>query len=333
MTGPYVFGPQNAYQQTPYTMYYNTPQSSPFIPPLDIGNYPPSPYRSASPLPPSPSAGSAQNTINFPGAYEPFSAPPWGGFRPRAPSYHGPPPPTPMSPFVPPSPQEWNRPHRLSNPMIYPGVIPGGAPGGGYPPYSPFPATPMMSPYGNLPAGAAYLHPYINGEAPRGDISFNLAAPYFSVNRLVAVGQYMPLSQEELAQQATHPPVYSIRIVCDEIPEWPIELNYDPESYREQTGMALTYPPPISLGDVLSAIHRKLQEKISHRDWHMLDERRRFKISQAYTQRCASMGTLEQLQKNEGVKKVDYLMGKNWFKGLVRTGEGSDVLKLVIARR
>ncbi|KAF8636978.1 hypothetical protein AX17_003125 [Amanita inopinata Kibby_2008] len=324
MTGPHIFSSNNAYQQTPYTNYYHTPQISPFLPPLEVNNYPPSPYRGSSPLPGSSNTDLSPNTVQFPGSYEPFTTPQWQlPYRPRAPSYHGPPAQPPMSPFIPPSPLQWPRQQKLSNPM-YPNIVPSVV-------YPASPWSPAISTYAELPPTFS-VHPYLNGEVSRGDIIFNLAAQYFSPSRLVAHNQAMPFVEGDLVQAATHPPVYRLRIVCNEIPEWPIVLEYDPENYREQTGAMLSYPPPITVGDVLSAIHRTLHERISHVDWAKLDHKRQYKISQAYTARCTNAPTMEQLLKNDGVKKVDYLLDKVWFRGLVRTGEGPEVLRLVVSR-
>ncbi|KAF8729330.1 hypothetical protein AX14_006270 [Amanita brunnescens Koide BX004] len=329
MAGPYVYGAPATYpypyQQTPYTGYHNTPQHSPFIPPAELNNYPPSPYRSNSPLP-----DLAPNTVQFPGtgSYDPAGYPNQYPYRPRAPSYHGPQSPY-VAPVVAPALQAtpWQRPQRLSNPL-YPGVVPG---------VQSYPASPWtgvgtpLPLYTDLPI-TFDIHSFLNGEIPRPDFMFNLPSLYFSPMQVVH-GQFVPLSPEILAQPATNPPIHRLRVVCDEIPEWPMTLEYDPESYREQTGMALSYPPPISLGDVLSMIHRMLHQQITHVDWARLDTRKQVKITQAYTARCKSAPTMESLLKSHGVKRVDYLLDKVWFKGLIRTRNGPEELKLVISRR
>ncbi|KAK2462595.1 hypothetical protein APHAL10511_005328 [Amanita phalloides] len=328
MPGPHVYTASSAYpypyQQAPYAAYHTTPQHSPFIPPVDLAHYPPSPYRSNSPLP---NADLAPNTVQFPGSYDPAGYPAQYPTRPRAPSYHGP----TVSPFVPPvatlpsQASPWTRPLRLSNPM-YPGVVPGVTL-----PVSPFSrGSPLPGMYPDLP-GSFAIHPFLNGEVPRPDFAFNLIPQQFAPMQIMQ-GQPMPLGLEILQQPATHPPIYRLRIVSDDLPEWPISLEYDPESYREQTGAMLVYPPPISLGDVLAQIHRALHDRISHIDWARLDTKKKGKVTQAFTVRCANSPTMEQLVRNDGVKKVDYLLDKTWFRGLIRT-ENPEVLKLVVSRR
>lgn len=328
MTGPYVYGAPNAYphpfQQTPYTAYYNSPHASPFIPPTELSNYPPSPYRSVSPLP---SNDMAPNTVQFPGGYDPAGYPTQYPPRPRAPSYHGPQSPY-AAPVVAPPPQAapWPRPHRLSNPL-YPGVAPA---------TQSYPSSPWSTVGTPLPlyadiASSFTINPFLNGETPRHDFMFNLSSQYCSPMQ-VFHGQHVPLGIDVSQQPATHPPVYRLTIVCDDLPEWPIHLQFNPESYREQTGQVLSYAPPITLGDALSEIHRKLHERITHGDWARLDHRKRNKVSQAFTVRCQSAPTLQEFLKSDGVKKVDYLQDKIWFKGLLRTSD-PEVLKLVVSRR
>jgi hypothetical protein len=41
------------------------------------------------------------------------------------------------------------------------------------------------------------------------------------------------------------------------------------------------------------------------------------------------MGSASLIQ-NEGVRRVDYLLDKVWFRGLVRTGEGLENMKIIV---
>ncbi|KIL59110.1 hypothetical protein M378DRAFT_85514 [Amanita muscaria Koide BX008] len=334
MTGPHVYGANSTYptpHQTPYTGYYNTPQHSPFIPPADLGNHPPSPYRGSSPLPTTAELTPNTGPVPFPGTYDGGGYPTYPYTRPRAPSYHGPPytspfvpPVAPLAPNTPP----WPRQQRLSNPM-YPGVVPGAV----YP-VSPWSGvtTPLPGTFVD-PSGSFSLHPFLDGETPRLDFMLNLALQTFAPMQSIPNGPHVPVPPDILSQPATHPPVYRLKIVCDQLLDWPITLEYDPEQYRQQTGAMLSYPPPITMGDVLSQVHKTLHGRISHHDWAKIDERKRYKITQAYTARCMTAPSMEHLMRSDGVKKVDYLLDKVWFRGLVRTNDGPEVLKLIVSRR
>jgi hypothetical protein len=129
------------------------------------------------------------------------------------------------------------------------------------------------------------------------------------------------LSVDTLAQPATRPPVSRLRIVCDEIPEWPIVLE---SSYPREKGAISPSAHPMSLGNVLSQIHGTLHEQITHSDWERLDPEMKDKVSQAFYKRSAN-------ERNGGVRKLDYLLDKVWFKGLVGTSDGPEVLRLVIS--
>ena len=219
------------------------------------------------------------------------------------------PPILPILPALPAAPRPPFR--QLTNSSLYPDV-----------------GTPL---YADLPS-SFNVHPFLDGETPGRDFMFSLTSEYFSPMRIID-GHDVPLSPETLAQPATYPPIYRLRIVCDEIPEWPITLEFDPDSYYEQTGTILPYVPPISLGDALFAIHRMLQEQITYSDWARLHTTSQTEITKAYITRCKSMPTMESLLKSHGVKKVDYLLNRVWFDGLARTGDGPEVLRLVVSRR
>jgi hypothetical protein len=171
------------------------------------------------------------------------------------------------------------------------------------------------------------IHHLLVCETHRPDLVFNLTSLNFSPMQIIH-GRRVPLRPETLAQPATYPPIYRLQIVCDEIPQWPITLEYDD---RKETGTRFPYAPPISLGDALSAIHRMLQEPITHVDWARLDLKKQTKVKQAYTTRCKSALTGESFLKNQGAKKVDYLLDKVWFNGLIRTDDGPEVLELVVS--
>jgi hypothetical protein len=126
-----------------------------------------------------------------------------------------------------------------------------------------------------------------------------------------------------------------MRIICDVIPQWPIELEYTPYDIR---GEPVSMPsingsvPPISLGDVLYAIHRALHTQITHLDWGRLTLSEEIATARAYTRRCRSVPSVAQYEASEGVKRVDFLLERYVFKGLVRApGEdGYDEWKLIV---
>lgn len=96
--------------------------------------------------------------------------------------------------------------------------------------------------------------------------------------------------------------------------------------------MGASYPPPpISLQDILIAIHRHMQKQISHADWAKLDRREEIAVGQAYTARCRAAQSITEHELAQGVKRVDFLLGSTKFVGLVRqlpSSDGWEVMKL-----
>lgn len=174
--------------------------------------------------------------------------------------------------------------------------------------------------------GSFAMHPFLDAEMLRSDYLFDLSSRYLPMQAFG--GQFFRLSDYLLWQPATYPPVTFLRIICDAIPEWSINVGFNPASHY---GQISPYAPPLTLGDVLRQIHRTLHERASDVDWYRLDHGRWFKVCEAFSARCKREGPSEEERlKNAGFKKVDYLLDNIWFKGLIRTGEGPEVLKLMV---
>lgn len=156
------------------------------------------------------------------------------------------------------------------------------------------------------------LHPYLDSQIPsRSDFLFDLALPTFSPMRIKHQHDGVLLTVEELAHPATYPHLTTLHIVCDLIPNWPMKLTYHGSGA----------PQPITLGDALFVIHSNLHERITSRDWAQLPKEWQAEVSKAYSRRCRKSG-VEQTQRAEGVKRVDFLGGKVRFMGLEWIGEG-----------
>lgn len=128
-------------------------------------------------------------------------------------------------------------------------------------------------------------------------------------------------------------------ITCDEIPQWRVVL----EPYEERPSNAgyLGVPTdsrsaaPITVHDVLFAIHKMLQRQISHRDWVDLSSDRATSVARAYTRRCRTFPTTQAFEESQGVRRVDYLLDKYYFKGLMqpRGEQGFENMRLLVGRR
>lgn len=191
-----------------------------------------------------------------------------------------------------------------------------------------------------LPAQPKHqLHPLLSGEGPGGlPLLFDLSLHSFKAARLTGAGgsHGVALSKEELSQLATHPPVKRMTITCEAIPKWPIELNPPEEKSKFLTIPFASHDVPITLGDVLIAIHKELQRPITHVDWAKLSQEDMTKVARAYTRRCRTFPSVEAFERSQGVRRVDYLFDNYMFKGLMRSKTGQEdyeKLKLLIGPR
>ncbi|KAL1757791.1 hypothetical protein FB107DRAFT_272588 [Schizophyllum commune] len=337
MSAPYVYSPEyppNAY----LTPYYVEQEFSPFVPDPHL---PVSPYSNAASLPGSPRLGpvggaSPYHTPHHTPYHSPYHSPHQSPYhaptqlpgwsaarddtytRERRPSWHSPaavPPQYLATPAL-----SHGRRHSFSNPSPYQ------AP---YSPYIPDWVTPqgLLSPY---PVGPSFspalqLHPWLNAENPPKDFIFDLSLPVFSPRRLLPGGQTVPPSSQDMATPATHPPITRLHIVCDYFPHWPIDLEYP-------GGGANVRVPPIQLGDVLIAVHTALHRRISHRDWEALTMAQEKEVTRAFYKRVGLGKTRNEQEsiKAQGVLHVDFLpVGKTWFRGLVRSGNNWDTMRLI----
>ncbi|KZT05583.1 uncharacterized protein LAESUDRAFT_750511 [Laetiporus sulphureus 93-53] len=144
------------------------------------------------------------------------------------------------------------------------------------------------------------------------------------------------LSKEELSQPATHPPVKHITIICDSIPNWPIEVKpAQKERKRLFPVERSSHDALVTLEDVLIAMHKHMQQPVTQVEWAELSEADVEKVSRVYTRRCRTFpregpGAFKE---HIGVRRVDYLGDNYMFRGLVRHKagqEGFEKLKLLV---
>lgn len=321
MSGAFIYTPTSSpyeYGPSPYLRQFNSrPRVSPHIPTVNLGDpsAPNTPIRSSKIL-----------------------EDPWtpSYSRPRRPSWHA----GMDTPFlntptlVVPSDYTHTRRRSLDNrhqrpdfgdyfqrqqPNPYPWMVPG----------TPLqPAAPSYS-YGTdyPPFIPSEIHPLLRPGSR--EIKFDLS--HFEFRPLDHRG--VMLSSVILAQPATHPPTTRLVIQSDQIPQWPVLLDYYAATLgTSQSPSAL---PPITLGDVLYAIHQTMQTQITHREWAELDERDEIAVGKAYVRRYKLVHGYEQRLAAEGVKRVDYLLKKVMFAGLDRRSrdQGFENLKLLVDSR
>lgn len=139
----------------------------------------------------------------------------------------------------------------------------------------------------------------------------------------------MFLSEDELNQVATYPHIHKLTITHEKLPQWPIELVYNLAHPNTQVQNVANFPP-ITVRDILLAVHRELQRPIVQYDFASLNSAEEVAVTRAFKRRCRSLGPQSERQLiSEGVKRCDFLMKDVMFRGLVRTGDSLEKLRLV----
>ncbi|KAJ6536905.1 hypothetical protein B0H19DRAFT_1182096 [Mycena capillaripes] len=328
MAAPFVYVPEDSSPTTPHNPFYSTPQAahSPFLPPSAL-LYPSSPY-SAPGTPENFAANSVLWQETAP-QYDSAYAASWAPLSPRqrTTSWHGPSPAAQGSPLLHPT-----APAFVHSQSAYftPGHGRSHSFGASGAPPRPSWANSGINPYvPAAPQPPAQVHPWLNGDTPSPIFHFDLAPAEFFPLRLVSANppQSTVLSGAEISEPAFHPPMTALRILHPRIPFWPIDLALPAELAQGHGPMM-----PISLGDVLVSIHRAMHERISHADWETLAEEDAQAVTKAFTKRCRAeairsrvapphLRDREVAERNKGVKRVDFLLGKTVFKGLVKAPE------------
>ena len=331
MAAPFAY-PQ-FYYPTPYiSPFYNTPHVSPFIPPVALPGSPnlaPQPERHVR----------WEDDPPFPRQRRPS----WHGAGPAAPAnaVPFPSPPiyvTPLPPMVPlpaqaPMPAFTHQRRRSDTCLPLPAWVT-------YPTML-HPAT-FQSPQ-PAPAAHPQIHPLLDGETAAGPkLLFDLSYHTFSPQRITSYNQTSgtPLTLEELLQPATHPPVRRMTIRCELVPDWPIVLEPHTTSRdrsRERSPFLSVsareaQDAPITVYDVLMAIYRTLQRRITQTDWARLSTRQVTAISSAYTRRSRTYPSVQAFEDAQGVRRVDYLVDQYMFRGIMRESvqDGFSKMKLLV---
>jgi hypothetical protein len=189
------------------------------------------------------------------------------------------------------------------------------------------------------------IHPFLDGSAkpPAGELWFDMSAHEFAPLRRLPTGVVMPLSPEELAQPATHPPTTKMKITCEAVPQWPIELELEPMPVEglglanmpqwAQDQQAAAAEVPITVRDVLESVYRELQLQITHVEWGRLGRSEEMAVSRAFTRRIKSAGDAGEEETMLGVKRIDYLLDKFMFRGIVpnKGSKGFENCRMVIS--
>ena len=268
---------------------------------------------------PSPMANPPTGWYPLPPQYPPYYQFPPSGMNTRPRSHSYPPPPRPPAPVPPPTappyyrtfaqqPFPQPRRHTVSHPQWRPE---GNA-------HIPRPLTPHLD-YRRLfnppLPPQPQIHILLTGNSTTPLLVFDLSAPVVSPRRRINPTQAIPLTALEIDQSATYPELQHLRIVCDAIPQWTLDLHITGRSiYPPRPDRAAI--PYITVGDILHALHSHLHQDVTRDEWARLLPEQELDVSRAFTRRYKSSGAARRAQ-SDGVKRVDFLLRRYYFKGFV----------------
>ncbi|KAL0959889.1 hypothetical protein HGRIS_011557 [Hohenbuehelia grisea] len=125
------------------------------------------------------------------------------------------------------------------------------------------------------------------------------------------------LSEFELSQHATAPPVTALHIICDLPPEdWPIIA-------QNENG--------VTVGNVLDAIHNVLKAQIKQPEWDRLPEKKQSLIGSIFDERWRNADD-PRTTWSYGVLRVDCILRHTVFAGLTMAVGSADSCILSLRR-
>lgn len=116
------------------------------------------------------------------------------------------------------------------------------------------------------------------------------------------------LTPAVLAEAATMPPLHMMVLNCEDFP-WQLVIR--PQNSKEF----------VTVSDVLSGIYASLRIPVNSGDFNGLSKEQQRMITQTFFHRYDRLGETEagEKEKVKGVKRVDFLVGRNSFAGLCPT--------------
>ncbi|KLO08485.1 hypothetical protein SCHPADRAFT_944401 [Schizopora paradoxa] len=137
----------------------------------------------------------------------------------------------------------------------------------------------------------------------------------------------IPVHPAYLTQGATNPDLSKITITCPELApfdkDWSITVEPSAFSLSDQAG--------VTVADILATVHQAMQTPVTHAEWAKISEKDVYEVSMAFTRRCRALGPDFERERNQGVKRCDFLRDKIVLTGLsqVKSGDGT-TFKLIV---
>lgn len=187
------------------------------------------------------------------------------------------------------------------------------------PPVNPavvYPRTPFeskRSPLPSPPPDEMHIH-FLLAYSP-----FGAPATQFDVSLHPSIQLEDQVSFEAFSEPATEPPLTHLRILCPNL-LWPIDVIPSKRSVY------------VTVYDVFHALYHELRLSAHPTEYKKLPSLEATRdVDMAYYYRCGRSGDDEPRQRERGIKRVDFLMGRNRFLGLSGTLQGPDIWELNVS--
>ncbi|KAJ7499241.1 hypothetical protein FB451DRAFT_1204772 [Mycena latifolia] len=166
------------------------------------------------------------------------------------------------------------------------------------------------------------IHDVLSGARGRHMLAFDV-----SYDPAYTVSASSGLSPRVLAEPATTPPLPCVTISCDLFP-WRVAIypsSSKPGAY-------------VTVADVLNGIYRDLRHRLRKEELATMSASQPFMASvhQTFYHRCNMLAravdpAAADSEARKGIRRIDFLLGKHTFCGLLPTSETPDVWKLVVS--
>ncbi|KAL6306442.1 hypothetical protein BKA93DRAFT_693147, partial [Sparassis latifolia] len=161
-----------------------------------------------------------------------------------------------------------------------------------------------------------YLHPLLTSAHPQYPCSleWDLRQSPDHARFRAPNGQYLHLTDEQLAASATFPPRSSLLIVCEYL-AWSIDVSIVPQAAWSPPPRVRGARPPdpyVTVGDVLYCLYRNLRNSVRSGELRWAEESGTYvRVEGAFKARAT---TVDDARK--GIRRVDCLMEMSRFAGL-----------------
>jgi len=178
----------------------------------------------------------------------------------------------------------------------------------GGPKTPPSPHSPLLP----LPSGLVEINPLLGFHPHSPKLLDDLSLPWEVVT--TNTSPPISISRAALLEPATNPPTAYLQLQCPNLP-WKLDIVCKTSHY-------------VTIFDVLAQLYSFLRLTASAKEFNFETVESRSEISRAFRQRVSRDPRTASVEESKGLKRIDFLKGRNRFMGLSSTKLGPDTWTL-----